>query len=128
MKRITHEQYADAYSICKKYLIQLRSDKHEVEKNHKELEKNEPLHPNSLLLDAQISIRLINIVKHYGLYDAMYEDKYPSWGIKKDIWGVTIEDISNIQITKIKRTRGVGKAILSELNEVVTRAGLIQKP
>jgi len=128
MKRITHKQYADAYSICQTYLIQLRNDKYEVEKNHKELEKNEPIHPNSLLLDAQISVRFTNIINSHGLYDALHEDKYPSWGIKKDIWGVTIEDISNVQLAKIKKTRGIGKAILSELNELVTRAGLIQRP
>lgn len=117
-----------AYELLAKYKLQVQEEikqrEEEIKQLDKEIQGAKVFSPDTTLQDADISVRLYNIL-YYAIHSSGVVAK------TKDGWGknaYTIRDASKLSIKELSRVRNCGKIALDEFKKLITSAGLTFKP
>lgn len=114
MKRITRKEFEKAIKLITDYEVQMREDVHEFKKRIITVHKFAGVIPDDLLLDTDISVRVINQLK--GFLSCYYTDD-------KGFSDTTVKDLSEISIQELTRGRNIGRKTIEEIQELCFYAG-----
>jgi DNA-directed RNA polymerase alpha subunit len=109
MKKVTYEEFKNAVQIIKLYEQQIKSDYNFIISEIPVIKHNN-VNKETRIIDTELSSRAINCIAK-GI-----PDKYN--------YEITIEDVSNLSVTDLKKISGAGDKTIKEIKELCNYAGL----
>jgi hypothetical protein len=112
---ITKEQYLEAAEVVKNYKLQLQKELESIQIFEDSLVKNANVTPDTDIMDANLSVRLFNVLVGY-----YFKPAFPG----KSIYDFKIHHLSHLSEKQFLSFRSVGKKYLKELRELCHCAGV----
>jgi two-component SAPR family response regulator len=121
---ITHDEFLAALKIVNAYKIQVYDEYKVMEKELSQIDFTpEPVTPETLMCDVEVSARTINILKYIASYYS--GTKGLKWTISK--CNVRIKHFEGLRRSDIRELRNGGVKTVKEIENLFFQAGIILK-